>query len=68
MSDRKEHYAVFPLQKVLEVFAKRQFDNPALLRLPMTGAVIFDAWIDQSSNEVVFRVYTDEALQEADDG
>lgn len=52
----KELYFVVPVQKVLQQYINEHFrDHPVtVLRLPMTGAVRFDSWIEH--NEVVFRV------------
>lgn len=52
----KEIYFVVPMQKILRKYINEHFrDHPiTVLRLPMTGAVRFDSWIDHG--EVVFRV------------
>ena len=58
-----ETYFVKPLQDVLQHYIDEHFrDHPVkVLRLPMTGAVKFDSWIEH--NEVVFRVFVDAAQE-----
>lgn len=57
-----EEYFVVPLQKVLQEYMNNHFkDHPLQVRrLPMTGAVQFDSWIEHE--EVVFRVVVDDKL------
>ena len=63
----REEYFVVPLQKILQQHLNEHFrDHPVTVaRLPMTGAVKFNSWIE--NNEVVFRVFVDDKLQESGD-
>jgi hypothetical protein len=48
----EEIFQVVPLERVLQLYAN---EFMGVVRLPLTGAVKFDSWIEH--DEVVFRVY-----------